>query len=78
MYAKRINKYRIHCPTRPYLIIDGRIYTNPSAAQLYNAGYKPLVEKAPCPKEIESEHVVYYEEDEKNVYICYCGREDRL
>ncbi|MBQ7406781.1 MAG: hypothetical protein IKA53_01260 [Clostridia bacterium] len=73
MYAKRINKYRILCPDRPYLVADGRIYTNPTTAQLQRQGYKPLVEKEPCP---EGEHYVYYEEDEKNVYICYGGREE--
>ena len=77
MYAKRINKYRIHCPNRPYLIIDGKIHANPSPSELKSAGYKPLVEKSPCPIEIEREHIIYYEEDEKNVYICYRGREEK-
>ena len=76
MYAKIINRHRIHCPQRPYVIAGGRIYTNPSHAELRRAGYKPLVEKHPCPKEIENEHVLYYEEDAEHVYICYRGRED--
>ncbi len=73
MYAKRIDENRIHCPSRPYLKENGRIYTNPTPAQLKQAGYKPLIEKQPCPKEIEHAHVIYYEEDESYVYICYRG-----
>ena len=76
MYAKRIDKYRILCPDRPYLITDGRIFTNPTKAQLRSQGYKPLVEKAPCPKALEREHFIYYEEDEENVYVCYGGKEE--
>ena len=78
MYAKRIDTYRIHCPARPFLILEGRIHTNPSEAVLRRAGYKPLIEKHPCPREIENEHIIYYEEDEKNVYICYRGREETV
>lgn len=74
MYAKRIDGYRIHCPGRPYLKENGRIYTNPTHEQLRCAGYKPLVEKSPCPKEIEHAHIIFYEEDENYVYICYRGR----
>lgn len=75
MYAKRIDAGRIHCPDRPYLIENGRIYTNPSEAQLRLAGYKPLVER-PCPKEIENAYTIYYEEDEAHIYLCYRGEEE--
>ena len=74
MYAKRIDENRIHCPDRPYLIMDGRIFTNPSEEQLRLAGYKPLVER-PCPPEIARAHTIYYEEDDAHVYLCYRGEE---
>lgn len=70
MYAKRIDSGRIHCPDRPYLIENGRIYANPTEKQLRLAGYKPLVDR-PLPEETESAYTVYYEEDEANVYQCY-------
>jgi hypothetical protein len=75
MFVKRIDESRIHCPDRPYLIMDGRIFTNPSEAQLRLAGYKPLVEK-PCPPALERIHTIYYEEDESYVYLCYRGEEE--
>ena len=76
MYAKRIDESSIHCPDRPYLIMDGRIYANPSEEQLRLAGYKPLVER-PCPLALERTHTIYYEEDENYVYLCYRGEEER-
>ena len=75
MYAKRIDESRIHCPDRPYLIMDGKIFTNPSEQQLRLAGYKPLVERS-CPPELERAHMIYYEEDESYVYLCYRGEEE--
>ena len=78
MYVKRINRTQIQSLRRPYLCAGGRIYTNPSPEQLRKAGYKPLVEKAPCPKELEDGHVVYYEEDDCFVYICYCKEGERI
>lgn len=75
MYAKRIDEGNIHCPVRPYLITDGRIYTNPSEEQLRLAGYKLLIER-PCPPELERAHTIYYEEDENYVYLCYRGEEE--
>lgn len=75
MFAKRIDGNSIHCPDRPYLIMDGKIFTNPSEEQLRLAGYKPLVER-PCPPEIERAYTIYYEEDENNVYLCYRGEEE--
>ena len=74
MYVKRIDNARIHCPERPFLIENGRIYTNPSAEQFNKAGYKPLVER-PCPPDIAAAHTIYYEEDEAHVYLCYRGEE---
>lgn len=74
MYAKRINSGRIHCPTRPYITDNGRIYTNPTEEQLKNAGYKPLVDR-PCPKEAEAAYTLYYEEDDDFVYRCYRAEE---
>lgn len=72
MFAKRIDEYNIVCPERPYIIADGKIFTNPSEEQFRLAGYKPLVERQ-CPPEIESAYTIYYEEDENNVYLCYRG-----
>ena len=69
MYAKRISDTRIDCLTRPYLTVNGRIYTNPSEEQLRAAGYKPLKERTEG--EAPSTFSVYYEEDESFVYICY-------
>lgn len=68
MYAKRIGKTQISCPSAPYLIESGRIYTNPTEQQLRAAGYKPLVERTAMPTTPFS---VYYDEDDTCIYICY-------
>jgi hypothetical protein len=75
MYAKRIDSGRIYCPERPYLIENGRIYTNPTEYQMRRAGYKPLVDR-PCPAELEAAYTLYYEEDDAHIYRCYRGEEE--
>ncbi len=70
MYAKRIGNTKIDCLTRPYLVDNGRIYTNPSEAQLRALGYKPLKERIEG-GEPPLSFTVYYEEDDAFVYICY-------
>ena len=74
MYAKRINEQKIHALTRPFLVLDGRIFTNPSEQQLRAAGYKPLIERATEEKPPKV-YSLYYEEDDERIYLCY-RRED--
>ena len=75
MYAKRMDDGRIRCLERPYLIENGRIYTNPTEQQLKNAGYKPLVERS-CAPEVEASYTIHYEEDDANIYLCYRAQEE--
>ena len=70
MYAKRISEVRIECLAAPYLSQNGRIYTNPSDAQLRAAGYKPLTDR-PGEKEPTRPFTIYYEEDDDYIYTCY-------
>ena len=75
VYAKFINRHRVLPFTADKLSVGGRVYVNPTPAQLKDAGYLPLVYTSPDAQREGNQKI--YMTDGTRIFVSATEKEEK-
>jgi len=70
-YYKFIDEYTVEKYEGGFLVLDGKIYTNPTATTLKSAGYKTITKGEMPEYDVKTQYVLAHYKDGKTIKCTY-------